>query len=419
MLSKQGVSDLNSLRALVDGLGQSLPAAAYQAIKIALASGAGQHQTQMSDADSKYERVPWWMQPPDEGELQRKERRTIFMHDDWVRHRSSGRILRNIRSISDSGIIQALSKELIAVTVAAVFVVVANMLLISYEDFGGVTHAGPLNELLAAGGIQVAEPLTLPALPFSIVMPALSLLLVFRTNTAYFRWNEARTLWGGLINNCRNVVRQTNTFFPDDPYHNMLKRRMAAETTAFVKALRNFLRGPSDDKTLRSELYELVDADLIPCDQADDTMRASNRPMLCLSAMSATLRKADIDAVSAARIDASISVLVDLTGANERIFKSPIPLIYTRLTSRFLSITLLTLPLALWGQLGDSWNHWATVPAALLLAFFLGGIEEVGIQIEEPFSILPLEAMCNGAICATNQEMLNAVNSGVFDYDST
>ena len=162
-----------------------------------------------------------------------------------------------------------------------------------------------------------------------------------------------------------------------------------------------------------------MDADLIPCDQADDTMRAGNRPMLCLSAMSATLRKADIDAVSAARIDASISILVDLTGANERIFKSPIPLIYTRLTSRFLSITLLTLPLALWGQLGDSWNHWATVPAALLLSFFLGGIEEVGIQIEEPFSILPLEAMCNGAICATNQEMLNAVNSGVFDYDST
>ena len=42
----------------------------------------------------------------------------------------------------------------------------------------------------------------LPALPFSICMPALSLLLVFRTNTGYARWNEARTLWGGVINNC-------------------------------------------------------------------------------------------------------------------------------------------------------------------------------------------------------------------------
>jgi len=33
-------------------------------------------------------------------------------------------------------------------------------------------------------------------------------------------------------------------------------------------------------------------------------------------------------------MDASISVLVDLTGANERIFKSPIPLVYTRLTGK-------------------------------------------------------------------------------------
>ena len=50
------------------------------------------------------------------------------------------------------------------------------------------------------------KAMALPALPFTVLLPALSLLLVFRTNTAYFRWNEARTLWGGLINNCRNVV---------------------------------------------------------------------------------------------------------------------------------------------------------------------------------------------------------------------
>ena len=49
--------------------------------------------------------------------------------------------------------------------------------------------------------------------------------------------------------------------------------------------------------------------------------------------------------------------------------------------------------------------------------FFLFGIEEVGIQIEEPFSILPLEAFCNGAIVTTTEEMLGAVQSGVFEED--
>jgi ion channel-forming bestrophin family protein len=363
-----------------------------------------------SDTDSGYKRVPWWEQTSSYSETQRKDRRTIFMHDDWVRHRSSERFLRNLKTLGSSGINQALSKELAFVTAAAVFVVVFNMLFVGYEDLSGISHVGPLNFLDAD-----IKTLSLPALPFSIAMPALSLLLVFRTNTAYSRWNEARTLWGGLINNCRNVVRQTNTFFPDDARHNILKRRMAADTAAFCKSLRNFLRGPSDDGMLRGEPYELVDAGVMTRAQADDTMRAGNRAMFCLSAMSATLRKADIDPMHSARIDQTISTLVDLTGANERIFKSPIPLVYTRLLSRFLSFFLLLLPLALWPQLSESWNHWATIPAELLISFFLFGIEEVGIQVEEPFSVLPLESFCNGAIGATSEEMLSAVDSGVFD----
>jgi len=271
-------------------------------------------------------------------------------------------------------------------------------------------HPGPLNFIDAD-----LKVLSLPAFPFTIATPALSLVLVFRTNTAYSRWNEARTLWGGLINNCRNVVRQCNTFFPDDPYHNELKQRMAAETGAFIKSLRNFLRGPTDDDVLRSELYEYVEKGTMTPAQAEAVMSASNRPIFCLAALSATLRKADIDTMQKARIDSTISILVDLTGANERIFKSPIPLVYTRLLSRFLVVFLTLLPLALWGQMGESWNHWATIPAEFVISFFLFGIEEVGIQTEEPFSILPLEAFCNGAISATNQEMLAAEEKMVFE----
>lgn len=363
-----------------------------------------------SDSDSDYERIPWWRQGSAYSETQRKDRRTIFMHDDWVRHRSSERFLRNIKTIGSSGINQALASELTFVTSTAVFVVLMNMLFANYQDFSGVVHPGPLAPMAAN-----IKTLSLPALPFSIAMPALSLLLVFRTNTGYSRWNEARTLWGGLINNCRNVVRQCNTFFPDDPYHNELKQRMAAETGAFIRSLRNFLRGPTDDDVLRSELYDYVEKGTMTQAQAEATMAASNRPIFCLAALSATLRKADIDTMQKARIDSTISILVDLTGANERIFKSPIPLVYTRLLSRFLVVFLTLLPLALWGQMGESWNHWATIPATFVISFFLFGIEEVGIQTEEPFSILPLEAFCNGAISATNQEMLNAEEKMVFE----
>jgi predicted membrane chloride channel (bestrophin family) len=44
--------------------------------------------------------------------------------------------------------------------------------------------------------------------PFQNSCFALSLMLVFRTNSSYARWAEARCLWGSLVNRSRNLVRQ-------------------------------------------------------------------------------------------------------------------------------------------------------------------------------------------------------------------
>ena len=41
----------------------------------------------------------------------------------------------------------------------------------------------------------------------------LSLLLVFRTNTAYDRWWEGRKLWGSLVNNSRNLAIKLKGFY--------------------------------------------------------------------------------------------------------------------------------------------------------------------------------------------------------------
>ena len=68
--------------------------------------------------------------------------------------------------------------------------------------------------------------------------------------------------------------------------------------------------------------------------------------------------------------------------------------------------------------MAEYWNHWVTLPTSLIIALFLFGVEEIGIQIEEPFSILPIEAFCNGAITAHMAEMnkldnLRAVDSPI------
>ena len=45
---------------------------------------------------------------------------------------------------------------------------------------------------------------------------AISILLVFRTNTAYDRWWEGRKLWGALVNNSRNFAMKLNAFLELD-----------------------------------------------------------------------------------------------------------------------------------------------------------------------------------------------------------
>ena len=73
-------------------------------------------------------------------------------------------------------------------------------------------------------------------------------------------------------------------------------------------------------------------------------------------------------------------LLPPAAGACERIFKTPIPIVYTGHTSRFVDVWLGMLPLAIWGVDG-SWNHLVTIPSSAAIVFFLLGIEELGLQV--------------------------------------
>lgn len=102
------------------------------------------------------------------GEESRKYRRTVFTHDDWVKHRSPDRFIRNLSSIWASGVYKNLANEVIATTSVATFVVLYNMMVGGYTDFGGVPHEAPIQGLLQVG---------LPLAPFTLSSPSLGLLL--------------------------------------------------------------------------------------------------------------------------------------------------------------------------------------------------------------------------------------------------
>lgn len=65
--------------------------------------------------------------------------------------------------------------------------------------------------------------------------------------------------------------------------------------------------------------------------------------------------------------------------------RPPVPLSYTRHTSRFLMAWLLVLPFYLCTAVG-----WDALVFAPLSCFLLFGVDQIGVDLENPFAVLPL-----------------------------
>ncbi len=80
------------------------------------------------------------------------------------------------------------------------------------------------------------------------------------------------------------------------------------------------------------------------------------------------IRAAQLPVVPTLRMEDNLTNYEDCLGGCERILRTPIPLYYTRHTSRFMMIWLTLLPFALWPTCA-----WGTVPLSGIIAFLLLG----------------------------------------------
>jgi putative membrane protein len=83
---------------------------------------------------------------------------------------------------------------------------------------------------------------------------ALSLLMVFRTNAGYGRWDEARKMWGLLINRSRDVVRQGMTIIPPEDVES--REALGRWMIAFARTFK--MHCQPDEWSLREELGEVL-----------------------------------------------------------------------------------------------------------------------------------------------------------------
>jgi len=195
--------------------------------------------------------------------------------------------------------------------------------------------------------------------PLGLASSIISLLLVFRTNTSYQRFAESRALWGSLVNTGRDLVRRSITYFPDGQG----ARAMARWVVALAHCVRLHMRTP------REEAQGVLARVLLPSEAAV-VAAAAHRPNACLQALGQLIYAQVADKHTALRLDESLSRMEDVVGGCERLYRTPIPLSYTRHTSRMLLVWLAYMPLAMYGEIGG-----AALVVAPLLVIALFGID--------------------------------------------
>ncbi len=203
---------------------------------------------------------------------------------------------------------------------------------------------------------------------------AISMLLVFRTNTAYDRWWEGRKLWGSLVNNSRNLAMKLNVLLPasEQGQRSFFKKIIPA----YAYALHNHLR---KEKT-RVELFNDEEHKHV-FDKIDHNKHIPNQTALLMyQHVQQLYNEGKITGEQLLFINSELQSFTDICGACERIKNTPIPFSYSVFIKKFIFFYIMTLPFGYVFQLG-----YYTIPVVAFIFYVLASLELIAEEIEDPF----------------------------------
>lgn len=203
---------------------------------------------------------------------------------------------------------------------------------------------------------------------------AISMLLVFRTNTAYDRWWEGRKLWGSLVNNSRNLALKLNAILPADQVSQRAFFRKVIPAYAF--SLHKHLHKEetrlelADDDEHRHIFQEIDHDKHVPNQVA----------VLIFRHIHQLARQGFITGDQLIYLNAELQSFTDICGACERIKNTPIPFSYSVFIKKFIFIYVMTLPFGYVFTLG-----YYVIPVVAIITYVLASLELIAEEIEDPF----------------------------------
>jgi putative membrane protein len=229
----------------------------------------------------------------------------------------------------------------------------------------------------------------------SILGFVLSMLMVFRTNSAYDRWWEGRKIWGSTLNNSRNLSLKLDAIL----IHDKDKQEIKHLITNYAYSFKNHLRG----KYIQEEF---TPTDTITLAAFAD---ANHKPNLIAKELylkiNTLYKHKELTGEQLIIINEELKSFTDNCGACERIKNTPIPYSYNIFLKKMIFLYCMSLPIFFGSEFG-----YTTVTINVIVLYVFASIELIAEEIEDPFgeddNDLPLDDICN-KIKTNLNEILN------------
>lgn len=226
---------------------------------------------------------------------------------------------------------------------------------------------------------------------YSLVGFVISLLLVFRTNTAYDRWWEGRKKWGEFVNDSRNLAVKVNMLNLDEENSDFFKRMIPNFMFAAKEHLRDGVK-MEELELSTEEVKKLSRKEHIPLAIVD----------LMYSRLAELKRAGKLSEQDFLAIDQNLNAFMNSLGACERILNTPIPFSYSLFLKKFIFIYVTTLPLAFVTTFG-----YFSALIATFVFYVLVSMEVLAEEIEDPFGTddndLPTDQLCDKIKAGVNE----------------
>lgn len=216
---------------------------------------------------------------------------------------------------------------------------------------------------------------------YSLLGFVISLLLVFRTNTAYDRWWEGRKAWGAMVNDSRSLSAKLSAL----QLSQAEKATLSNLISLYVFSVKNHLRSKriEQDDACQDKISGLDLSGHQPL-RIQQLLRTEMEQLYTNKTMSAECWLA---------VQRDLDSLVASLGVCERIKNTPIPFSYSLFIKKFIFIYVLTMPLAFVPLFG-----YLSAFISTFVFYALVSMELLAEEIEDPFggdeNDLPTDQIC-------------------------